>query len=83
FSMWTVPDVDTIQEYLTAHRPTAAVVVGAGFIGLETTEALLTRGLKVTLIELRPQVLPQMDPGMTEPLVTHLRRKGVDVILGD
>ncbi len=83
FSMWTVPDVDTIQEYLTAHRPTAAVVVGAGFIGLETTEALLTRGLKVTLIELRPQVLPQMDPGMTEPLVTHLRRKGVDVIMGD
>jgi len=83
FSMWTVPDVDAIQEYLTEHRPTAAVVVGAGFVGLETVEALLTRGLKVTLIELRPQVLPQMDPGMTEPLVTHLRRKGVNVILGD
>jgi NADPH-dependent 2,4-dienoyl-CoA reductase/sulfur reductase-like enzyme/rhodanese-related sulfurtransferase len=83
FSMWTVPDADAIQKYMAEHHPTNAVVVGAGFVGLETTEALLTRGLKVTLVEVRPQVLPQMDHGMTEPLVTHLRRKKADVILGD
>ena len=60
-----------------------AVVVGAGFIGLEMAEQLRRRGLAVTLVELQDQVLPQMDPDMTLLMERTLEREGVELILGD
>jgi len=54
-----------------------AVIVGAGFIGLESAEALRHRGLAVTLVELAGQVLPALDPEMARSIELELLRAGV------
>jgi rhodanese-related sulfurtransferase len=61
-----------------------AVVVGAGYIGVEMAEALRKRGLDVTMVELFDQVLPQfLDPEMALLTAGHIRRKGVELALGE
>jgi NADPH-dependent 2,4-dienoyl-CoA reductase/sulfur reductase-like enzyme/rhodanese-related sulfurtransferase len=75
-----VADADVIAE--AAARARTAVVVGAGFIGLEMAENLRTRGLSVALVELSRQVLPPLDPEMAQPVLDHLRAQGVSVHLG-
>ena len=60
-----------------------AVVIGAGFIGLEMTEQLHRKGLSVQLVELQQQVFPQLDAPMTALLESELRHHDVGVTLGD
>lgn len=60
-----------------------AVVVGAGFIGLELVENLVGRGIATTLVELQNQVLPPFDREMTTPLAQALRDRGVTLKLGE
>lgn len=76
----SVPDVDALQA-LVEGGARRAVVVGAGFIGLESAEALRHRGLAVTLVELAPQVLPVLDPELARGVEQALLRGGVDVRL--
>jgi NADPH-dependent 2,4-dienoyl-CoA reductase/sulfur reductase-like enzyme/rhodanese-related sulfurtransferase len=74
-------DMDRIKA--AAAQATSIAIIGAGFIGLEMAEQLHALGKQVTLVELLPQVLPQLDPEMTRPLEKALRDKGVRLILGD
>jgi NADPH-dependent 2,4-dienoyl-CoA reductase/sulfur reductase-like enzyme/rhodanese-related sulfurtransferase len=60
-----------------------AVVVGGGFIGLETAENLVHRGFEVTVIELATQVLAPLDPEFGRIVADRLERNGVKVVLGD
>ncbi len=60
-----------------------AVVVGAGFIGLEMVENLVARGIATTLVELQEQLLPPLDIEMTTPLAEALAAHSVTVHLGD
>lgn len=60
-----------------------AVVVGAGFIGLEMTEQLRRKVLSVQLVELAPQVFPQLDAPIAALLESELRHNDVDITLGD
>lgn len=76
-----IPDLDALRE-LVEGGARRAVVVGAGFIGLEVTEALRHRGLEVTLVELVDQVLPPLDPELARAVELELRRHEVDVRLG-
>lgn len=78
----SVPDADRINEVLAKEDPTTAVVVGGGFIGVETAENLRERGLAVTIVELADQVLAPLDPEMVAPIHTHLRAKGISLVLG-
>ena len=59
-----------------------AVVVGAGFIGLELVENFVKRGIATTVVELQDQVLPPFDKEMTTPILETLLAKGVTVLLG-
>jgi NADPH-dependent 2,4-dienoyl-CoA reductase/sulfur reductase-like enzyme/rhodanese-related sulfurtransferase len=76
----SVPDVDALRDLVDAGAA-QAVVVGAGFIGLEAAEALRRRGLDVTVVELAAQVLPPLDPEMARSVELALLRAGVDVRL--
>ena len=76
-----IDDVDTAMAELTV-APNSALVIGAGFIGLEMVENLVHRGLAVTLVELGDQVLPPLDPEMAGPVADRLRAAGVDIRLG-
>jgi NADPH-dependent 2,4-dienoyl-CoA reductase/sulfur reductase-like enzyme/rhodanese-related sulfurtransferase len=86
----TVPDVDALRDSLDgllANRSSDspaphAVVIGAGFIGLEAVEALATRGLQVHLVELADHVLPPIDPELAPLLAAELAAHGVDLHLG-
>jgi NADPH-dependent 2,4-dienoyl-CoA reductase/sulfur reductase-like enzyme/rhodanese-related sulfurtransferase len=65
-------------------RPTTrAVVVGGGFIGLETAENLVHLGFEVTLIQKLDQLLGPLDPEMARLVEEHVKRNGVKLVLGD
>lgn len=80
-TLWNIDDVDAAMSALEV-KPRTALVIGAGFIGLEMVENLMRRGLDVTLVELADQVLPPIDPEMAAPVAQHLIDTGVDVRLG-
>lgn len=69
-------DVDRIKSIVDAGAR-RAVVIGAGFIGLELVENLVHRGVETTLIESQAQVLPLLDREMVAPLADALRSAGV------
>ncbi|MFT9277780.1 MAG: FAD-dependent oxidoreductase [Bifidobacterium sp.] len=76
----TVPDADRVTEL--ARNATSAVVLGGGFIGLETAEALAIRGLKVHVVDLAGHVLPMMEPEIAAPAAAQLRELGVQLHTG-
>ncbi|MFZ0161504.1 MAG: FAD-dependent oxidoreductase [Kineosporiaceae bacterium] len=76
----TVMDVDALRSIVDGGAQ-RAVVVGAGFIGLEAAEALRHRGLSVTIVELADQVLPPLDPEMARTVQRELAKARVEVHL--
>ncbi len=78
--MRNLQDVDQIKARID-RGVKQAVVVGAGFIGLELVENLVRRGIATTVVELQDQVLPPLDKEMTTPIVETLAAKGVTVLL--
>lgn len=82
FSLRNVPDLDAIMKQLEEKGTAETVVIGAGFIGLEMAENLHARGLKVTIVEKAPHVLPPLDEEMAAFVTQELERKGVTVITG-
>ncbi|MBN2436068.1 MAG: FAD-dependent oxidoreductase [Spirochaetes bacterium] len=83
FTLRNVADSDKIKSYLDKNRPNDAVVVGAGFIGLEMAENLHKLGIKVTIVEMLDQVMAPLDYEMACIAHNHLRFKGVDLQLGE
>jgi NADPH-dependent 2,4-dienoyl-CoA reductase/sulfur reductase-like enzyme/rhodanese-related sulfurtransferase len=83
FSLRTIPDGRQIREQIAERKAKRAVVVGGGFIGLETTENLVRRGLSVTIVEMLPHVMLPIDPEMAVPIQKHLTANGVSLCLGD
>jgi NADPH-dependent 2,4-dienoyl-CoA reductase/sulfur reductase-like enzyme/rhodanese-related sulfurtransferase len=81
FTLKTLEDTDRIFTYLTNKKPAAAVVIGGGLIGMEAVENLVRRGIRTSVIELMPQVLPFLDREMADVVQHQLRQKGVDLYL--
>ncbi len=75
-------DMDRIKKAVDSGIK-KAVVIGAGFIGLELVENFVQRGVQVTLVQLQNQILPVFDPEMTAPILETLEKEGVSVILND
>jgi NADPH-dependent 2,4-dienoyl-CoA reductase/sulfur reductase-like enzyme len=72
-------DTFAVMRTLEETTPARAVIVGAGYIGLEMAEALVARGLAVTQIEQLPEVLPTVDPELGGLVHDQLVEHGVDV----
>ena len=83
FTVKTVPDSDAIKSFLAEHQPKTAIIIGGAFIGLETVEALLKRGLDVTVVDIAPHILPAFDPDMASLVAGHLKEKGIQIVVGD
>jgi NADPH-dependent 2,4-dienoyl-CoA reductase/sulfur reductase-like enzyme/rhodanese-related sulfurtransferase len=83
FVVRTVPDSRCIREWIDQKNAKSAVIIGAGFIGLEMAENLVLRGLSVTIVEMLNQVMPPFDPEMARPIQEHMERHGVKLALGD
>lgn len=79
FSLWTLEDMDKIDNHLKNHNPKTAVVVGGGFIGLEMVEALVKRGLKVHVVEKMQHVMPLMEAETAGFLTRELLAFGVGI----
>ena len=81
FTLRNVTDTDRIKEYINSHSPRKAVVVGAGFIGLEMAENLHAQGAKVSIVEMGNQVMAPIDFSMASLVHQHLMDKGVNLYL--
>ncbi|MBK6600978.1 MAG: FAD-dependent oxidoreductase [Betaproteobacteria bacterium] len=75
--------MDKYSGFQTVRPKTRAVVIGGGFIGVESAENLVHRGFDVTLVEMADQVLGPLDPEMARVVADHLGRHGVRVELDD
>jgi len=82
FELRDLKDADVLHQQATGGYR-RAIVVGAGFIGVEIAENLVRRGLHVTMIELGDQILPPWDREMIGSLEDHMRDQGVDLRLQD
>jgi NADPH-dependent 2,4-dienoyl-CoA reductase/sulfur reductase-like enzyme/rhodanese-related sulfurtransferase len=87
FTLRNIADMDRITAAVTAVPQASAgsrtaVVVGAGFIGLELVEQLARRGFSVALVEQQSQVLPPLDPEIAAALHEELLRHNVELHLG-
>lgn len=81
--MRTPDDAIQIRSYAEEHQVKKAVVIGAGFIGLEAAENLKAKGIQVTVIDFASQILPNiLDEEMAAYAKKHLLKEGIRVITG-
>lgn len=83
YTLWTIPDTDTIRRVVDEKKPETAAVIGGGFIGLEMAENLHKRGIHVSIIEAQNQVMAPIDFEMAQILHENMINNGVDLRLGD
>lgn len=81
FTLRTVEDTFKVHGFVERERPSSAVVVGAGFIGLEMAENLRERGMAVTVVQRGGHVMPTLDPDMAAIAHNHLRSHGVNLLM--
>lgn len=83
FTLRNVPDADRLKAAIDNEKPTSAVVIGAGFIGMEAAENLYDRGLNVTIVEMANQIMTPLDYEMAAQVHEHLKFKEVALYLSD
>ncbi len=81
FTLRNVEDTDRIKSYITSRKIQSAVVVGAGFIGLEMAENLHQTGAEVAIVEMGNQVMAPVDFSVASHVHQHLLQKGVQLHL--
>lgn len=81
FGVSTLKSGVNIENYIREREPKSAVIIGGGYIGLEMAEALLIRGLKVTLVNRQEQVMNTLDPDMGAIVSEAICRLGVNLLL--
>ena len=82
FTIWTIPDMDRIHEFIETEKPASAVIAGGGFIGMEMAEAFSKRGVPTTVVELLPRLMPGLDPEIGAMIERRMESHGVRVLTG-
>ncbi len=83
FTLRNVDDADKIKHFATSNSIRRAVVIGAGFIGLEMAENLHHLGAMVSIVEMTPQVMNPIDFSMASIVHQHLMQKSINLYLGE
>lgn len=82
YTLRNLPDMDQVLNHIETKNPKSAVVIGAGFIGLEMAEALHNKGLKVSVVEKAPHVLGPLDIEMANVANETLKTHGIQSYTG-
>jgi NADPH-dependent 2,4-dienoyl-CoA reductase/sulfur reductase-like enzyme len=82
FTLHTLDDAERMRRFLRERKPRRAVVVGAGYIGVEAADALRRNGLRVTILERTAHALLRDDEGYTAAVRGQLERHGVELRTG-
>lgn len=82
FSLRWMEDGFAFQKYLAARRPRSIVIIGGGYIGMEMADAMVKRGLSVSVVEYFPSVLTTFDPAFGEIVRDELEKQSVKVYAG-
>lgn len=82
-TLWTIPDTDNLRQLVDTGNVKHALVVGAGFIGLEMAENLHARGIAVTVVEIADQALTVIDYEMAAAVHRELNLRHIDLRLKD
>ena len=80
YTLHGVHDAEAIKARLAEHKARDVVLVGGGLIGVETTEALVQSGCRVTVVEMLPQILRILDEEMARLVERHMESHGVKVL---
>ena len=83
FVLRQLHDGRRLLRFIEQTRPRAAVIVGAGYIGLEMAEAFRTRGLDTTVVESSDKMMSTLDGSLRDRVIDELRGRGVEVVLGE
>lgn len=75
-------DSFAVEKHLAEQSPQRAIIIGAGYIGLEMADALRLRGLSVTLVQRSDSILKTLDPSLSQIVAEELTCRGVEVITG-
>lgn len=83
FTLWNIPDVDKIKNFITDNLVTNAVIIGGGFIGVEMAENFHDLGLNITIVEMLDQLMAPIDFEMAQIVHQHMKNKNINLQLGD
>lgn len=83
FSLSVLQTGIDVFKYIEQNSPAKAIIVGGGYIGIEMAEALLARGMHVTMIDMASQVMANMDADMAEIIADYMSSKGVNLYLNE
>ncbi len=81
FTLRNVPDTFKITDFIDVNKPRKALIVGAGYIGLEMAENLMHRGIEVTIVEMMNHVIASIDEDMAVDIHHYIRSKGATLLL--
>jgi NADPH-dependent 2,4-dienoyl-CoA reductase/sulfur reductase-like enzyme len=81
YTLSTLQSGITVREAVDRQTPRRAVLVGAGYIGLEMAENFIQRGIQVTIVEKAPQVMSTIDADLAALLAAELTKKGGQIFL--
>lgn len=79
FGIQTLNSGKKVDAFITKHEPKKAVIVGGGYIGLEMAEALILKGIDVTIINRSKEVMSTLDPDMGKKVHDVLQNLGVTI----
>ena len=79
----TVEDTLRIRDIVTNENIKSVVVIGGGYVGVEAAENLKEIGIDVTIVDKQNQVLGQLDEDMVSFVHSHLKAKGIKLVLGN
>lgn len=81
FCLSTLQSGIEVWQFMETHQPKKAVIVGGGYIGVEMAEALLEKGLEITVIDRSTYIMKTLDQDMSEEICQSMRKAGIQLLL--